>query len=183
MASCFAKLLAKCLGKGAGAEPAALAAGGGAAGGGAAGGGAAGGGRPAGGRTAGGGRSAASEPAGPPPPVPNYERCVCEGAGIMEVAGFAGRSTSFSVACLAEGGNGFESFVESNLVVEITGAAVLVPTITASHPGAKVSYTARKSGTYRVSVKYFADEIPGSPFKVEILPVIRCAGTARGYRP
>lgn len=35
--------------------------------------------------------------------------------------------------------------------------------------GARVSYTARKSGTYNVSIKYFGDELPGSPLPVVIL--------------
>ena len=168
MASCFARLLARCLGKDA-KEPAALAEGsaGAAVGGAAVRGGGGGGG---GGGRRGGGSAQARVPAGPPPPLPLHERCVCEGAGIGEVAGFAGRSTFFSVACLRDGGNGFESFVPSNLLVEITGVAVLVPTVADSSPGARVSYTARKSGTYMISVRYFAEEIPGSPFKVEILP-------------
>jgi len=167
MASCFGRLLAKCLGQG--KEDAAAIAG--TSGGDEAAG--SGQGNVGGGLGFSGGRGGASAkvPADPPPPPPPiWERCVCEGMGIMEVAGFAGRSTKFSVACLRVGGNGFESFVDSNLLVEITGAAVLVPTVTANDPGARVSYTARKSGTYMISVRYFAEEIPGSPFKVEILP-------------
>ena len=167
--SCMGRLLAKCLGK-SGKEPSALTSGDGGSAVTSGGGDGGGGGSRGGGRRGGQERSQERVPAAPPPPQPNWERCVCEGAGISEVAGFAGRSTNFSVACLCEGGNGFESFVDSNLIVEITGAAVLVPTVSTNHPGAKVSYTARKSGTYHVSVKYFAEEIPGSPFKIDILP-------------
>jgi hypothetical protein len=164
--SCFTRLLAKCLGKEKGATS--LTAGEDS---GAAASSSGGNGRSAGGAGSGKrGNTKPNVPTGPPPPPPIWERCVCEGAGVHEVAGFAGRGTNFTVACLRVGGNGFESFVDSNLLVEISGAAVLVPTVTASHPGAKVSYTALKSGTYMVSVKYFAEEIPGSPFKVEILP-------------
>ena len=165
MASCFGRLLAKCLGK---EGPDCTASGtlGHASG------PAAGGIHGSSGRensAAGGGGGKAPAPAGPPPPPPIWARCVCEGAGIQEVGGFAGRCTSFSVACLREGGNGFESFVTSNLLVEISGPTALIPTISSSPPGARVSYTALKSGTYTLAVTYFAEHIPGSPFKVEIL--------------
>ena len=57
----------------------------------------------------------------------------------------------------------------SNLLVKISGPTALIPTISSSPPGARVSYTALKSGTYTLAVTYFAEHIPGSPFKVEIL--------------
>jgi len=114
-------------------------------------------------------RNARPEPQGPPPPVPPHERCCLDGPGIAEVAGFAGKRTYFAIACMKEDG-GLDSFVKDNLIVEISGPATLVPTITRSQLGAKVSYTARKAGSYTVSIQYFAGEVPGSPYKIEILP-------------
>ena len=110
------------------------------------------------------------QPAGPPPPIPPAERCVVEGPGLAEVGGFAGESTYFAVACFREGGDELDNFVVSNLIVEVTGPATLVPTISKSGTGAKVSYTARKAGSYSVAVSYFSDPVPGSPFIVGILP-------------
>jgi hypothetical protein len=94
---------------------------------------------------------------------------VLEGPGLQQVAGFAGESTHFMVACFKEGGGEFDHFVVSNLIVEITGPATLEPTVAATKIGAKVSYTARKAGNYSISIKYFGDDLPGSPMPVSIL--------------
>ena len=123
----------------------------------------------------GGAGGAGGGPAPPPLPIPPNERCVLEGPGLQQVAGFAGESTHFMVACFKEGGGEFDHFVVSNLIVEITGPATLEPTVAATKIGAKVSYTARKAGNYSISIKYFGDDLPGSPMPVSILAGERCA--------
>lgn len=111
-------------------------------------------------------------------PAPDANTCSATGKGLKRA--IAGQETSFTILAPEKG----LLDTKDGLQVQVSSLQDNAPVeISDNDDGSyKVSYTAPVPGAYVIMVKFYEKNIPGSPFKLEVVPAPNAA-KCRAYGP